>query len=86
MSSRFLDQLVPQSTASFRFRPPLIEPDVRLSRIRLSDKTSRVRPREAASKHLEIDKTQRVMQVTVGVACVPPTTLSVLLTQPSTEP
>ena len=26
MSSRFLDQLVSQSNASFRFRPPLIEP------------------------------------------------------------
>jgi len=31
------------SPATLRFHTPLIEPDVRLSRIRLSDKVSRVR-------------------------------------------
>jgi hypothetical protein len=31
-----------------RFHIPLIEPDRRLSRIRLSDKTSRLRPRHVA--------------------------------------
>src|SRR6201984_790365 len=31
-----------------RFHTPLIEPDVQISRIRLSDKTSRLRPRLAA--------------------------------------
>jgi hypothetical protein len=30
-----------------RFHIPLIEPDVQISRIRLSDKTSRLRPRPA---------------------------------------
>ena len=31
-----------------RFHIPLIEPDVQISRIRLSDKTSRLRPRHVA--------------------------------------
>jgi hypothetical protein len=33
-----------------RFHTPLIEPDMQLSRIRLSDKTSRLRPRHVAPK------------------------------------
>jgi len=33
-----------------RFHIPLIEPDMQISRIRLSDKTSRLRPRHVAAK------------------------------------
>jgi hypothetical protein len=33
-----------------RFHTPLIEPDVRIARIRLSDKTSRLRPRHVVPK------------------------------------
>jgi hypothetical protein len=33
-----------------RFHTPLIEPDVQISRIRLSDKTSRLRPRHVVAK------------------------------------
>jgi hypothetical protein len=33
-----------------RFHTPLIEPDVRIARIRLSDKTSRLRPRHVVFK------------------------------------
>jgi hypothetical protein len=33
-----------------RFHTPLIEPDVRIARIRLSDKTSRLRPRHVVLK------------------------------------
>ena len=33
-----------------RFHVPLIEPDMQISRIRLSDKTSRLRPRHIAPK------------------------------------
>ncbi len=51
-----------------RFHTPLIEPDVRFSRIRLSDKDSRVRPREAASSLLEGHKPHPLVQVNVGVA------------------
>ena len=35
---------------SFRFHIPLIEPDRQIFRIRLSDKTSRLRPRHVAAK------------------------------------
>jgi len=37
------------SATMLRFHTPLIEPDVRFSRIRLSDKDSRVRTRKSAS-------------------------------------
>ena len=33
-----------------RFHTPLIEPDVQISRIRLSDKSSRLRPRHVVPK------------------------------------
>ena len=33
-----------------RFHTPLIEPDMQISRIRLSDKTSRLRPRHVVPK------------------------------------
>jgi hypothetical protein len=36
------------ATPCFRFHIPLIEPDVRISRFRLSEKGSRCRPRETA--------------------------------------
>ncbi len=51
-----------------RFHPPLIKPDVRISRIRLSDKESRVRPREVACSLWELDESQILMQVAVGEA------------------
>jgi hypothetical protein len=38
----------------FRFQSPLIEPDRRISRIRLSDKTSCVRPRKGLGKGFEL--------------------------------
>ena len=34
----------------FRFHIPLIEPDMQISRIRLSDKTSRLHPRHVVPK------------------------------------
>ena len=36
-----------------RFHTPLIEPDVQISRIRLSDKTSRLRPRRVVPKRVQ---------------------------------
>ena len=47
---------------------PLIKPDVRISRIRLSDKDSCVRPRNVAIAQAELDKTQLIMQVFVREA------------------
>ena len=45
-----------------RFHIPLIEPDVRISRIRLSEETSRFRPRKAARPLGKPDKTKRIVQ------------------------
>jgi hypothetical protein len=42
----------------FRFHIPLIEPDRRVARIRLSEKVSRCRPREAIRSHGEADEAQ----------------------------
>ena len=44
------------SAAIPRFHLPLIEPDVQISRIRLSDKVSRLRPREVARSSLKPDQ------------------------------
>jgi hypothetical protein len=41
----------------FRFHIPLIEPDVRISRFRLSEKGSRGRPREMARPPAKADET-----------------------------
>ena len=41
---------------------PLIEPDRRISRIRLSEKVSRFRPRKAACPSSKFDKAQHLMQ------------------------
>ena len=51
-----------------RFHLPLIKPDVRISRIRLSDKESRLRPREAARPLLEPYQPEISIQVFVGKA------------------
>ena len=45
-----------------RFHIPLIEPDVRISRIRLSDKNSCVRPRKVARLHFQPDQAQRLVE------------------------
>ena len=46
----------------FRFHTPLIEPDVRICRIRLSEKVSRCRPRETTRPHCEADEAQHFVQ------------------------
>lgn len=57
-----------------RFHLPLIEPDVRISRIRLSDKASCVRARKVdCSQSLEPDQPQGLVQVMIREACLPPT-------------
>ena len=56
------------SQTVFRFHIPLIEPDVRFSRIRLSDKALRFRPREAAGQHGQSHQAERLGQILVGVA------------------
>jgi hypothetical protein len=46
----------------FRFHIPLIEPDGRISRFRLSEKGSRCRPREMARPPAKADETQHVVE------------------------
>ena len=50
---------------------PLIKPDMRISRIRLSDKNSRVRPRKAADTFAEQDETQLLIRGCEGESCRP---------------
>jgi hypothetical protein len=51
-----------------RFHLPLLEPDVRIYRLRLSDKVSHVRSRGLNGTALEPQQTQRLVQVLVRVA------------------
>jgi len=44
-----------------RFHVPLIEPDVQIYRIRLSDKGSRFRPRAGRGQRLQLEQTQGFM-------------------------
>lgn len=62
-----------------RFHIPLIKPDVRFSRIRLSDRSSRFRPRKAPRPLLQPNEPQFPVQVLVGVACGRPILQLVLL-------
>jgi hypothetical protein len=57
---------VPHFGPQLRFHIPLIKPDVRFSRIRLSDKDSCVRPRKVACSPLQSDQAQPLLQVLVG--------------------
>ena len=50
------------SLTVLRFHIPLIEPDVRISRIRLSEKASRVRPREVGGPPRKADQAKHVVK------------------------
>jgi hypothetical protein len=53
------------SLVMLRFHTQLIEPDRRISRIRLSEKGSRFRPRKAASSRSKANQAKHLMQVSV---------------------
>ena len=55
------------SITLFRFHLPLIKPDVRISRIRLSDKDSCVRPRDVEIRQKKLDQAKFLMQVIVRI-------------------
>ena len=74
------------SATLLRFHIPLIEPDVRFSRIRLSDKDSRFRTRKAASLASELNEPQFLIPVLQGISCGSPARHLVLATQPLTKP
>src|SRR5208283_1720824 len=83
--SRFpLRGLVPY--AMLRFHLPLIEPDVQISRIRLSDKNSRVRRQQTALLRTQLNQAQRVVQDLVRKTAICPGSNLVLVTQPPTQP
>src|SRR5439155_4465977 len=69
-----------------RFHPPLIEPDVRISRIRLSDQESCVRARPVAGPQRQSDQSQGLVQIAVGESCVPRPDDLMLRPQPLAEP
>ena len=51
-----------------RFHIPLIKPDVQISRIRLSDKTSRLRPRLLTPPHAQTYEPEVPIQVREWIA------------------
>ena len=61
-----------------RFHTPLIEPDMRISRIRLSDKTSRVHPRRATPKLGQAHEIEVPVQVREWIAPAPTSPVVVL--------
>ena len=70
---------VPEYLTMPRLHLPLIEPDVRISRIRLSDKTSCLRPQLAMPHHAQLFQAQLLVQVLVGKTLVDPNPHPVLV-------
>ena len=60
-----------QSSRGPRFHTPLIEPDWRLSRIRLSDKRSCLRPRQVTRQSRQPNQFQGLIEILVGEAIEP---------------
>src|ERR1700733_4382010 len=77
---------VPEYPTLLRFYLPLVEPDGRISRIRLSDKVSSFRPREGFCARHQPCQLQVLVQVFVREACCSLTRHLVLRTQPLTQP
>ncbi len=69
-----------------RLHIPLIEPDMRISRIRLSDRTSCLRPRKALRKLRQADESHLLIEELVGIALQSPAALLVLLADPPAQP
>src|SRR6202007_233436 len=65
-----------------RFHIPLIEPDMQISRIRLSDKTSRLRPRLAAPTRGQAYETVMPVEVREWISTAPASPELVLVAQP----
>ena len=72
--------------AMLRFHLPLIEPDLQISRIRLSDQGSWVRSLPASRAAREQVQAQLLVQVCRREACVNAAPYLVLHAQPATEP
>src|SRR5436190_6131501 len=68
------------------FHIPLIEPDVQISRIRLSDKTSRLHPRLAAPARGQAYETVMPVEVREWISPTPVSPDLVLVAQPPAQP
>src|SRR3979409_1117015 len=69
-----------------RFHTPLIEPDMQISRIRLSDRTSRLHPRRATPKLGQAHEIEVPVQVREWIAPAPASPDLVLDAQPPAQP
>src|SRR5271170_2323130 len=69
-----------------RLHTPLIEPDVRIDRIRLSDKTSRLHPRHVMPKPAQSYEPEVPIEVRGWIGPAPASPDLVLGTQPPTQP
>ncbi len=69
---------------SLRFHTPLIEPDRQISRIRLSDRTSRLHPRRAVLTLRQAYETEVPVQVREWISSAPASPDFVLAAQPPT--
>src|SRR5580692_3924538 len=69
-----------------RFHTPLIEPDVQISRIRLSDKTSRLRPRHVVPKPAQTYEPEVPVEVREWKGPAPSSPDFVLGAQPPAQP
>src|SRR6478735_4854149 len=69
-----------------RFHTPLIEPDMQISRIRLSDKTSRLHPRHAPSKLGQTYEPKVLVKMRVWICPALASSGLVLGTQPPAQP
>src|SRR5206468_12329500 len=69
-----------------RFHIPLIEPDMQLSRIRLSDKTSRLHPRHVVPKSAQAYEPEVPVKVREWISSALASPDLVLETQPPAQP
>src|SRR5262245_11102243 len=69
-----------------RLHTPLIEPDMQISRIRLSDTTSRLGPRHAAPKRSQTHEPEVPVEVREWIGPAPASPDLVLDAQPPTQP
>jgi hypothetical protein len=69
-----------------RFHTPLIEPDMQISRIRLSDKISRLHPRHVVPKSAQADEPKVPVKVREGISPALASPDLVLGAQPPAQP
>ena len=69
-----------------RFHIPLIEPDVRIARIRLSDKNSRLHPRHVVPKPAQAYESEVPVEVREWIGPAPASPGFVLDAQPPAQP